>query len=256
MTGPELPGEPDRSGNVDARRAAETQPLMLEQFVDQRNRFLVGNEVSLVDDGLLDDSGYPAESNTFRDRAARRGLGFTMLEQLVHSRSARIGAANHNVRIPFLQEPAYTGKCAAGPDRANEPIDLPVRLLPDLRARRLVMSFRIVQIVPLIGEQHAIWFALSQPIRKAPADMLIVVWIGIGQRRYLDELGAAEPQHVLLFLALRLRNDNQRPVTAGARHDRKSDTGIAGRGLDHQAAGLEVAALLRLENHPLAGPIL
>ena len=45
-------------------------------------------------------------------------------------------------------------------------------------------------------------------VRQPPPDMLIVVRIGKGQRRHLDELGAAQPQHVLLFLALGFRDDD------------------------------------------------
>ena len=81
--------------------------------------------------------------------------------------------------------------------------------------------------------------------------MLIVVRIGVGQRRHLDQFGAAQPQHVLLFLALGFRNHDQRAVTARAGDDRKTDSGIAGGRFDHEAAGPEFAALLGLEDHPL-----
>ena len=86
--------------------------------------------------------------------------------------------------------------------------------------------------------------------------MLVVVGIGIGQRRYLDELGAAQPQHVLLFLALRFRDQDQRAVTARAGDDGETDTGIARGRFHHEPAGLEVAALLGLQDHPLARAVL
>ena len=86
--------------------------------------------------------------------------------------------------------------------------------------------------------------------------MLVIVRIGVGQRRHLDQFGAAQPQHVLLFLALRFRNHDQRAVTARAGDDRKADAGIAGGRFHHQPAGLEFAALLGLEDHPLAGAVL
>ena len=86
--------------------------------------------------------------------------------------------------------------------------------------------------------------------------MLIVVRIGVGQRRHLDQFGAAKPQHVFLFLALRFRNHDQRPISARARDDRKADAGIAGRRLDHETARLELAALLGLKDHPFSGAVL
>ena len=86
--------------------------------------------------------------------------------------------------------------------------------------------------------------------------MLVIVSVGVGQGRHLDELCAAEPQQVLLFLALGVRNHDQRPVTACVRHHRQSNAGIAGGRFHHQPAGLEVTALLGLQDHPLAGAVL
>jgi hypothetical protein len=48
---------------------------------------------------------------------------------------------------------------------------------------------------------------------------------------------------------LRLRNDNQRSVAARVRDKREPDAGISGSALDHQPAGLELAASLRLQDH-------
>ena len=93
-------------------------------------------------------------------------------------------------------------------------------------------------------------------VGQPPPDMLIVVRIGVGQRRHLDQLGAAQPQHVLLFLALRFRDHDQRPVTARAGDHRKTDAGIAGGRFHHEPAGLEVAALLGFQDHPFAGAVL
>ena len=114
----------------------------------------------------------------------------------------------------------------------------------------------IVEVVPLIGEQHAVRLGLAQLIGEPPGDMLIIVRIGVGQRRHFDQLGAAQPQHVLLFLALGFRDHDQRAVAARAGDDRKADPGIAGGAFHHEAAGLEVAALLGLQDHPFAGAVL
>ena len=97
---------------------------------------------------------------------------------------------------------------------------------------------------------------LAQLVRHAPADVLVVVRIGVGHRRHLDELGAAQAQRVLLLLALRLRDHDQRAVAAGVRDDGEADAGVAGRRLDDEAAGLELAALLGFEDHLPPGAVL
>ena len=48
---------------------------------------------------------------------------------------------------------------------------------------------------------------LAAQLRGQPfADVLVVVRIGERQLRHLDQFGAAQPHHVLLFLALGIRN--------------------------------------------------
>ena len=128
-------------------------------------------------------------------------------------------------------------------------VNLAAGLLPDFRAGRNVMCLRVVQVVPLIGKQDAVRLGLAKLIGKAPGDVLVVVRIAVGQRRHLDELGATEPQRVLLFLALSFRNDDQGPVTSRIGDDRKTDPGIARGSFQDQAAGLQIAALLGFEDH-------
>src|SRR5258708_7926432 len=86
--------------------------------------------------------------------------------------------------------------------------------------------------------------------------MVIIVGIGKRQHREFDELGAAQPQHVLLFLALGVGNKNQRAIAARACHHCQPNAGVAGGRLNHESAGPEIATLLGLEDHPLAGAVL
>ncbi len=118
------------------------------------------------------------------------------------------------------------------------------------------MRLGVVEIVPLVGEQNAVGLGLAKLGGQPPPDMLIVVRVGIGQLRHLDEFGAAQPQHVLLFLALRFRDQDQGPVAARAGDDGETDAGIAGGRFHHEPTRLEVAALLGFEDHPLARAIL
>src|ERR1700722_517012 len=55
-----------------------------------------------------------------------------------------------------LKEAAAPPLPPAGSDRTDEAVDLAARLLPDFRTSRFVMRFRIVEIVPLVGKQHAV----------------------------------------------------------------------------------------------------
>ena len=98
------------------------------------------------------------------------------------------------------------------------------------------MRLAIVEIVPLVGEDDAVLLAALEFFGEAAADVLVVVRIAVGQGRHFDQLGAAEPQHVLLFLALRLRNDDQRAIAARIGDQREPDAGIAGGRFHHQAA--------------------
>ena len=53
--GPSSLRQPDGAGNVDAGRAAEAQPFLLEQIEDDRQRFLVGDLAGVVDGARLRD---------------------------------------------------------------------------------------------------------------------------------------------------------------------------------------------------------
>ena len=118
------------------------------------------------------------------------------------------------------------------------------------------MGLAVVEIVPLVGEDDAVLFGLLELFRQTPPDMLIIIRIGVRRRRHLDKLGAAQPKHVLLLLALRLRNDDQRAIAARIGDQRKADAGIAGGRLDHQAARAQLAAFLSFKDHLPAGAVL
>src|SRR5262249_8082785 len=66
----------------------------------------------------------------------------------------------------------------------------------------------------------------------------------------------AQPQHVLLLLALRVGDDNRRAITERVGDDRKPDAGIAGGALDDEAAGPERAAFDRVHDDEERGAVL
>ena len=137
-----------------------------------------------------------------------------------------------------------------------KPSIVPVAFFPDFRTGRDVVRLAVVEIVPLVGKDDAVLFGLLELFGQTPPDVLVVVRIGIGSRGDFHQLGPAQPQHVLFFLALRLRNDDQRAIAARIGNQRQADAGVAGGRFHHQAARAQFAALLRLEDHLPAGAVL
>src|SRR5258708_2305569 len=134
MTRSQLAGEPDSACDIDAGGAAEAQALVLEQVVNDRHGFFLRNEIGLIHLGLLDDRRDAAKPDALGDRVTRRRFGFAVLEQLVHRRAPRIGAADYDALVLFLQERAGARQRAAGADRADKAVELAAGVAPDFRA--------------------------------------------------------------------------------------------------------------------------
>ena len=66
--------------------------------------------------------------------------------------------------------------------------------------------------------------------------------IGVGDRRHLDQLGAGQPQHVLLLLGLGVGNHDHGAIAERRADDREADSGIAGGALDDDPARTQRAA--------------
>ena len=64
---------------------------------------------------------------------------------------------------------------------------------------------------------------------------------GIGYGGHLDQLGAAQAQRVLLFLAFSFRNDDHGAKTHGIADECEPDAGVARRALDDDAAGPQLS---------------
>src|SRR5262245_62136075 len=174
---------------------------------------------------------------------------------MIHGRAARIGDADDDVLVFFAEKGRDTDYRAACADRADKAVDTAVAIFPDLRARGNIMGLAVIQVIPLIGEDYAILLYLLQLLGKPPANMLVIVWIGIGDARHLDQLRAAQAEQVFFFLALRLRDNNERAVAARIRDKSKADTGVAGGRFNHESAGAKFATLLCLKNHLPARPV-
>src|ERR1043166_5806767 len=179
-------GELDCAADVDTRRAAEAQAFVLQQVENDRYRLFIRNDVGLVDLDIGDDGRDAPKPYALGDRVARRRFRFAARKQIVHREAARVGDADNDVLLLLAQIGGDTGDRAAGPDRTDETVDLAVGLPPDFRTGRDVVCLAIVKVVPLVGENNAIALARTQLLCQAPTDVLVIVRVGVGGRRYLD----------------------------------------------------------------------
>lgn len=70
--------------------------------------------------------------------------------------------------------------------------------------------------------QMAPFGSVRQRLGEAAGHLHVVVGIGVGHRRHFHQRGAGELQHVLLFLGLRLGNDDHGAKSEGAATRRRS----------------------------------
>ena len=108
------------------------------------------------------------------------------------------------------------------------------------------MRLPVGHIVKLIGPDRAIGRGFRQLSRQTFGIVHIVVGVFVRCRRHLDQISPGEPQHVLLFLALRLGDHND-----GFEPHRRADQGqpdpsITCRALDNRATRFQVATRDRI----------
>ena len=84
--------------------AAKAEALVFDEIEDDRHRFLIGNEIGLVDFDTIDDRRHAAKPDAFGNRTAFGGFRLTILEQVVHRRAARIGNADCDSSVFLTQE--------------------------------------------------------------------------------------------------------------------------------------------------------
>ncbi|MCY1241777.1 hypothetical protein D9M72_546980 [compost metagenome] len=167
----------------------------------------------------------------------------------------RIRKADLDRRVLRLQPLCNAGERAAGADGADEAIDLAVRVAPDLRRRGFHMRVTVGDVVELVGPDGAVRLGLRQLLGEPAGDLHVVVGVLVGNGRHFDELGAKQPQGVLLFLALGFRNDDDGAIAKCLADQRQPDAGVAGRAFDDDPARAQLSAPFRLPDDPECGAV-
>src|SRR5690606_3321876 len=108
-----------------------------------------------------------------------------------------------HVALALPQRHRGSGEGPTRTDRADETVDPSVGLAPYLRPGRVDVALAVGDIVELVGPDGAVRLALRQLFREALRDVDVVVRVLVGDGGHLAQFSAAEPQHVLLFFALR-----------------------------------------------------
>ena len=173
----------------------------MQQIEDDRQRLLVGDLIrrrsGLKPSRFLVMRPWPMPSVIEVPSAFSSPVRVVAVER----GAERIGERDLDVRVALLQRDADAGERAAGADRADEAVDLAVGLLPDLRAGGPIVGLR--------GWRHCRtgWPrsrrsapCAASSFGQAAGDVHVVVRVLVGHRRHLDQLRAAEAEHVLLLL--------------------------------------------------------
>src|SRR5690606_27522368 len=174
LAGAELAREPDRARDVDARRPAEQQPFDLEEIVEHGQHLRVRYLQGVVDLRAVQIAGDAALAYALADRAAF-ALQLAGLDPAVDRGPHRVRRGRHDVRVLVLQILRDARERAARADRADERVDPPVGLLPDLGARALHMALAVREVVPLIRVQHAVLLGRLELLGGARGDVDVVV---------------------------------------------------------------------------------
>src|SRR5262249_49098200 len=129
-------------------------------------------------------------------------------------------------------------------------------LRPDFWSRCLVMAAAIGDVVELIGPDGTVGLARRDLLREVLGIADIVHGIGVGNGGNETEIGAAQPEHGLLFLTLRVGHDDDRTVASRVADEGEADASIPCCALDDDATRPKEAALFGVAHDEEGGAIL
>src|SRR6185312_686486 len=230
-------------GDIDAARAAEEEAFLAQQAVHVADRFRILDMHCIIGGRVLHVRRDATDTDAFRDRARARRLQRAIAHELIETAAGRIGQHAADGAPPRLQVPGDAGEGAAGARGDDEGVQAARGLLPDLRSGRLDMCLPVGGVVELIGPDGARQ-ARSQPLRH----FLVLVGIAVGDRRHLVDFGAEHFEQPVFLRRLVVRHHDDTTIAARVADVGEAYPGVARRTLDDDAAGDELAAVLRAEH--------
>ena len=143
------PGKANGAADVDAGRAAKAQSFMLGEIEDMPQRFGVGNAVGKIRFEAFEIGGDTALAYALGNRRSL-GLERSMRIVFVEGGAFGVGQSDLDIAVEAMQAEGGAGQRSARADRADEAIDLAVRVVPDLPRRRFDMGLPVGDIVELV----------------------------------------------------------------------------------------------------------
>ena len=221
----------------------------------RRSASVVRNAVGEIDRRGLEIGGDARLADALGDRGAlalENAAGVIGVER----RAIGVGQRDLDPFVALFQRHGDAGERAAGADRADEAVDAPLGLLPDLRAGGFVMAAAVGDVVELVGPDRAARFRFRKHFSESPRIPDVVVRVGVGRRGHFDQLGPDHPQHVFLFLRLGVGDDDHAAESERRGDHADADAGVAGRAFDDDPSGLQHPARHRVAHDREGGAVL
>ena len=118
------------------------------------------------------------------------------------------------------------------------------------------MDVSIGRVVELVCPDDASGFPTRALLRQSARVADIVVGMSVRHGVDLDQLGAEQPDRVLLFLALCSWDDDAGPVSESGADHGEANAGVAGGAFHDQAPRLQLTARLGVTDDAQSRPVL
>ena len=208
--------------------AAGEDPLLAREPARGEERVAVGDADPLVDDLQVDR----VRPRVLADPLDEVRVKLRVVLRRV-DRPLGVDADDLHLGLSLVEPAADAGDRAAGADGDDDRVQLPARLLPDLRRGDVVVRLWIRHVRVLVGLEAA-GDLLGEPRGDGVVALGRVV-VDRGRRDH--DLGAVGAQHRDLLLAHLVGHHEDAAVALAGCRERKADAGVAGRRLDDRAAG-------------------
>ena len=160
---------------------------------------------------------------------------------MIHVCAHRVGGGDTDVAVLLFQINARSGQSAARANGAGEAIYLAVGLTPNFRPRRLNMRLPVGDIVELIGPNRTVFVFFGQFSGQSAGIFDVIIVIGIRNGRHFNQFSSGQTQHVLFFIALRFRNNNDGFIAKRIGDQRNANACISCCTFDNRAARFQQA---------------